>query len=444
MRDDEDMATVRQTFTRRFNTIVKSDHAREAALPLCYLAITWVVGGLIAVFDRNPSRPDWTAHWYRVLQLLNGQWLAEPDPSGSGMYGSIISTDSQRSFSTQLFGNDAPDFVAFSNTAINSPYTYWPSLLADGHYVRASLITLICCSIMIAMAIYFAGQWKHAMLAAALLPTTLLSMTFPTSDAVSNATAFLFIGLVLSGWQKGTITWPYILGLTLVAIALGQSKVTFNIFILLLVPLIIRKIWFLIPFLVSPISYLSWSRWLTNVPPSGAITVNEYHAGIHDYLTHPWKLLTTDFISFFSPLDMTGDANDLRRNIQLVTGSEGNTLLPLGVMAPMAVAFVLLILIDRQVDGRMQKVIIIVTLALFYTATVTALVLSFSGVNPGRGAVGLQSRYFICAFPLLAMVIPRIGIHFDSQKRVSILITACVVWVYFGLLLAHLLAWPIQ
>lgn len=430
------------TITRRFDTIIQSNLARKITLPLCYLAIIWVVGGLIAMFDRNPSRPDWIDHWNRVLQILDGHWLSEPDPLGSGVHGAIISTPAQAALNNMAIG----DFVPFANTAINSPYTYWPSLLSDGHYVRAGAITLVCCSAMIAIAIYLAGAWRHVLLATALLPTVLLSMTFPTADAVSNATAFLFIGAVLYGWQKEEITWRYIIGLTVIAVMLGQSKVTFNLFVLLLLPFLFRKRreWrILIAFVATPLSYLVWSKATSQLSPAAAITLEQYHDGFANFILHPWKVITTAFLSYVTPVDMTGDWHDLRRNIQIVTGSEGNTLLPLGVMFPIFIAFMLLILLDKPLTSPLFKSTIAVVSVLFCVATPAALVLSAASSTPGLAAIGLQSRYFVPVIPLLSLLLPDFGLSISRKTTVRVSIAILVLWTYAGLLLAHLVAWPV-
>ncbi|NEG95376.1 DUF2142 domain-containing protein [Bifidobacterium sp. SMB2] len=397
-----------------------------------YLLITWVTGILLVFFDINPSRPDEADHWNRVISILQGHWIAQSDPSGSGNYGLIKGDRS---------------FVAFNNTAINSPYTYWPSLLSGGHYRLASVLTLLLCSLMIAVAIYLAGDWGNVIFAVAILPTTLISMTFPTSDAVSNATAFLYIGAVLYCWQKKVNTWGRILLLTLVGFCLGQAKVTSNVLILLLIPLFFVGPKFdwrvLIPFVASPLSYLFWSKQISAIPPSAVITVKQYHVALAEIVSNPGKTIQSLLVTFVNPMDMVKDPLNTARNIQFATGS-GNTQLPWTVMLPVFIAVFLIFTVEIPACGFLQKGITLGTVVAFYAVTVVGMIASWGNPVPGGYAGGLQNRYFIPMLPLLGLLLPAFGLKVDNKKKAWLFIWCCIIWTYVGLLIAHLMSWPVR
>lgn len=397
-----------------------------------YLSVTWITGILLIYFDANPSRPDALDHWHRVLGILRGYWIAQADFSGSGNYGLAD-------------GKDA--FVAFNNTAINSPYTYWPSLLSSGQYRLASVLTLLFCSLMIAAAIYLAGNWGNVIFAAAILPTTLISMVFPTSDAVSNATAFLYIGAVFFCWQKKTNTWWQILLLTIVGLCLGQAKVTSGVLILLLIPLFFvggRFDWRIaIPFIASPLSYLCWSKQVSSIPPSAVVTLKQYHNGISEIISHPGETIQSLLVTLVNPMDLTGDASNTARNIQFAAGS-GNTQLPWTVMLPIFIAMFLTLAVGIPACSFFQKSITLGTVIAFYSVTVVGMIASWGNPVPGGYAGGLQNRYFIPLLPLLGLLLPTFGLKVDNRKKTWAFIWSCIIWTYAGLLTAHLMSWPVR
>lgn len=409
-----------------------------ATIEFGYFALSTIAGVILILFDRRPSRNDFDAHWSRAQQVASFQFLSTPDPSGSGDYGAI-SADGY--------------FVPFNNTAINSPFAYLPSMLSGGHLRVACALTLIVAVGFTTLAIHIAGQYKTLILGIAVLPIVFFSYLYPTTDAMTNSFSLLFVAQILYLLQKESIRWKDISLLALSALYLGQLKIT----LLCIAPLVFM-LWriqrnntkaidwrMLIPLCCACISNRIWAALAASIPPSAVTTSSDYAEAQMEALTHPLKLLASIFSSIVYPLDLTGDPYDTGRNIQLFTGAE-TTQLPIAIMAPILLTSVLLIVWHNAHLPRLtiiQRLILIAIVIIFYVLTCAGLIVSWGAPNLGGYAGGLQTRYFIPIFPIMALLMPNLGIEI-SPRAGRTLVTCLLAWSYAGILLAHLLPFPVM
>lgn len=412
---------------------------RKYKLSVLYASLTIPVGIILIFFDKAPSRNDFLDHWNRAEQIAAGQFTAIPDPSGTGNYGAI---------------NKDGVFEAFNNTAINSPFTYFPSVFGGGHLRISCLLTLLFSTLFVCIAISLAKQDDTIIFGIAILPIFFLSSIYPTADAITNSISLLWVAFILYLYQQEKLSWHNILATCLLALFLGQIKMTCIILILLIALPMIRQYQlnhkidyrFVIPVIISLSSAICWMQATKNVPPSAVSTVEQYKEAKLTVLHHPGEILKSLGISLINPLDLTNDKHDTGRNIQFFTGAE-YTQLPFAVMMPILFAVVLLVLYRNKNLPEFHIAEITATAAiiiLFYTLTCTGLIVSWGGVALGSYASGLQSRYFIPIYALVCLLIPNLGILVIDRKKIRIFISALIGWSYSGLLLAHLFVFPWQ
>ena len=408
-------------------------------LVIGYLILSIPIGTLLIFFDKEPSRNDFPEHWARAQQVASFQFIATPDPSGTGNYGSI---------------SDNGTFFPFNNTAINSPFVYLPSIIGMGHLRISCFLTLLFSVACISASIMLAKKYCLLIFAAAILPTFFLSSIYPTADAVSNAISFLWIAYMLYLLQQQSISLNEIIMCTLLASALGQIKTTCLCLLLLLtLPAIqtyrnnkILDLRFAIPLFAGVLSSFIWMNAVKDIPPSAVTTVEQYSAAKQDVFNNPDKVFTSLFVTLFNPLDRTNDIHDTGRNIQFFTGAE-HTQLPLGTMFPILFAFVILVLFGSQKAPTLssaQKFTVITTIIVFYALTCVGLIVSWGGVSLGSYASGLQSRYFIPIIIPLVLCIPKFELSAAKTKTVKVFCLALILWSYIGLLFAHIFVFPWQ
>ena len=326
-------------------------------------------------------------------------------------------------------------------------------MFSGGHLRVACILTLIVAVSFTTLAIHIAGQYKTLILGIAVLPIIFFSYLYPTADAMTNSFSLLFIAQILHLMQKESIRWKDIGLLALSALYIGQLKVT----LLCIVPLVFI-LWYvrrnntksidwrmLIPLCCACISNRIWAALTTSIPPSAVATSSDYVKAQMEALTHPLKLLTSILSSIVYPLDLTGDPYDTGRNIQLFTGAE-TTQLPIAVMVPALLASVLLIIWHNAHLPRLtviQRLILTAIIIIFYVLTCTVLIVSWGAPNLGGYAGGLQTRYFIPIFPIAALLMPNLGIEINLRAGRT-LVVCLLAWSYTGILLAHLLPFPVM
>jgi uncharacterized membrane protein len=398
-----------------------------------YLLLTIPSGVLLILFDKRPSWPDSAAHWLRILQISRGGFLSQPNPDGSGAYGGFDATGK---------------FSNFNNSAINSPFVYFPSVLAHGHVRLASLLTLVVCSSIIAAAIYLSRQYQYAFLGIALLPIVFLSICYPTPDGVTNSVSLLFVAFVLRLLQNeappDTVS---VVVLVILSALLGFIKITCVTLVLLVwvLPLRFKGIhrkstWLPCVFstLAALISTAVWTKMTSRIPPSAVVDLPGFASGKARILSHPMLMIRSVLVTLFQPPNTTGDPYDLARNIQLFTGY-GPTL-SATIMVPLLVAVMILILMSCNVDfcaGAWSKIVVAVIIALFFCVTAAGLMSSWGTPNLGRYVGGIQSRYYVPIYALLVLLVPSVRVSFSRKREGSIFLGAMIVWGYLGILIAH-------
>lgn len=125
----------------------------------------------------------------------------------------------------------------------------------------------------------------------------------------------------------------------------------------------------------------------------------------------------------------------------MFTGAEA-TQLPAWIMAPVLFAAALLVLwhnADLPRLGAPAWVVNAATIAVFFLATLTGLMVSWGAPNLGGIIGGVQSRYFVPVLPLLALLVPNLGVKVGNGRTARVFLAALVLWTYMGMLLVHIL-----
>lgn len=406
---------------------------------LFYLLVTLPSGILMIAFDKRRSWPDYKDHWHRVLQIVSGHLLAQPNPDGSGGYGGLDSNGV---------------FQVFNNTAINSPFVYFPGVLGCGHQRLAALFTLIICALTIAIGIRISGAYCPAFLGIGLLPIVFTSICWPTADAVTNAFSIVFVAYVVYLLQQAEPLKPRSLAvLSCMSILLGFIKITCAVLVLLvwLLPLSrkskdeAKTLWWvaLLSTVCAICSSLIWMSLTSQIPPSAVIDHPGFELAKKNILQHPFLMIQSLVVSFIQPINTTGDGHDIERNIQLFTGIGPDALLPAGVMVPVLIVCCLLIIkgcAGMHHGGRTGLAITMLIVLAFFALTGAGLESSWGSNSLGKYIGGLQSRYYIPIYAVLVLLMPKVGLRFDNPKVVKNVVVIFVTWSYVGMLLSHCLS----
>ncbi|KAB8288610.1 hypothetical protein DSM100688_0612 [Bifidobacterium ramosum] len=424
----------------------------EIKLELLYGMVTVVSGLILICNDRYPARNDRGTHWRRAQQIASGQWLPQPSPDGRDLWG---------------WYNPDGVFEAFNNTAVNSPFAYYPSLVAgfirQHDFALASVVTLLCSTIAVIAAIRLAGSARYAVAAVALLPTVFFSFTFPTADAVTNAVSLLIMAYVFRCRQCSRLTWPHIIGLSVLAVACCLSKSTC---VMLLLPVVMlgfaadpdaeegrrrfRCDWrVLIPAACGSAAFLAWTSRIGDIPPliGSNFDLAQYQEAKRLLLGHPADFVRTLWVTLIQPLDLNAefDRHNMARNLQLFTGTE-DTMLPNSVMLCVLLACVLLALKGSGFTRMLlpsDRAALVLTVIGFYVLTCAAMMLVGRGVvltadRLGTYADGMQSRYFVPVLVPLLALLPDFGLRVRKTITLNMWIGGLVVCGYALLLCSHL------
>lgn len=404
-----------------------------------YVALSLVTGAILVFFDAHPSRNDFQAQWARAQQVASLHFLADPDPSGSGNYGGYTANGT---------------FEAFNNTAINSPVAYAPSVFSGGNLRVASLLTLCVSVALVYLGFRIAKEYGLIIIAMAVHPLVFLSFVYPTADAMTNAFTLFVLGQIFRIFRDGFTKRSTIL-ITVSALVLGQLRITCALLLALLLVPVVRDLrrdaahrtvdWQVLPPCIAV--WASWGVWrflIRDVDPSNVATRAQYEAAVHEAATHPVGVLQSMVVSVLSPLDLVGDKYNTGRNIGFFTGAEFTRLSAL-VMAPLLLAEVVLVLMNNAVLPRLStadKSIVALTILAFSAATFAALYATWSFGDLGYYVDGIQSRYFIPIVPLLALLIPNLGVVFANVERTLSFVMGLVTWTYAAMTLVHVLPVP--
>lgn len=421
---------------KRLKTVV----IPRPSLGTFYVVLSLIAGTILVFFDAHPSRNDFEAQWARARQVASFNFLSDPDPSGSGVYG----------------GYDADGtFQSFNNTAVNSPLAYLPSIFSGGNFYVASLLTLVFSVAFVYLGFRIAKDYGLIILAMALHPLVFLSFVYPTADAMTNSFTLLVLGQIFRIFQDGFTKRSTIL-ITVSALVLGQLRATCIILLLLLLVPVARDLkrdetghrrfdWqVLAPAIAVCLSWGLWRFLTKDISPSLVGTKAQVDHALHGILANPVGMLQSMVVSILWPLDCVGDKYNTGRNIGFFTGAEFTQLSAL-VMAPLLLAEVLLVLMNNEILPRLSKAdvtIAVLTILGYSAATFAALYATFSFGELGYYVGGIQSRYFIPVVPLFALLIPKLGVSFANREKTKSFVIGLVLWTYVAMTLVHVLPIP--
>lgn len=413
-----------------------------------YTFVTLVSGLIMIYWDRRPARNDDRAHLGRLRQLASGTLLPVRSPDGSDLYG---------------YWRDGI-FRPFNNTAVNSPVAYYPSILAFrihwNDYLLACVLTLVCSTLTVAIAIHVAKRYRYVICAAALLPAVFLSFLYVTTDAVINSLSLLFVAVALRLHQRAEVTWPATVLLVALSPLVALTKTT-SVALLAMLFLPVIATWrerhvirwrMLLPIVSGSAACLIWQRMTSHIPPilGEDFTLERYQQAQQMFVSHPLEFVQSMLITLVQPLDFNRktDKYNSIRNLQFFAGSE-KAQLPTGVMLLIFVAIVLLLVKGNAAQHAIrwpERAIMGVMIAGFYALTCAAMLLVGSGLltadKLGVYADGMQNRYFIPMLVPMALMLPDFGITVKRSTAVNATIMACVVLGYAGIVCAHVMAFP--
>ncbi len=439
--------------------------ARQTAL-CTYLALALPAGIAIILFDTNPSGYDWHHHWLRAQQVAHGGWLPVQSSTDPGHYGSFVNGS----------------FEEFNNTAVNSPFEYLPALLGFGHYRVACLATLAFCALTTGAAIVLSSRLSWVFAAIGLLPSVFLSSLYPTADAVIDSVSLLFLAMVLRVYdQRRRATARQCCALTVLALCVGQIKITCVLLLALLIPLMAppsdegrhfdaRPA---VPLAAGVGSFLAWHAATRGIPPVSYYSSAQIAARTHHVLTHPFDLLRSTVVTLVKPVDVAGaqlaqdpgtSAQEIGKHTEFLVGIE-HTMVPETFMLPAFVALGIMLLLSaaplpaaspsatsssaellpatslpcrepRRWDAPMW-VCSAAVVAAYTIATVAAMAVISPSDGTGGWVLGLQSRYFIPLLPLLLVPLANADLRLGRQREARRIATGLLAFAYLGIVVCH-------
>ncbi len=221
-----------------------------------YLALALAFGGAFVVLTPPFQVPDEEAHFRRAFQLSEGHVFARKEGDVTGDYlpraiealwdrfVRLRARPEQKTTAAAIREAGAvalePSeraFVGFSNTAIHPPLTYLPqaagialarlfSPSALVAFYAGRLFNLVAAACVTCFAIRRTPAGKWALAALALTPMSLSLAASLSSDALTNALAFLLVAqvLALALGPEGTVPFRQVGWLALLGAAVGLAK----------------------------------------------------------------------------------------------------------------------------------------------------------------------------------------------------------------------------
>ena len=408
-------------------------------ISLLYWISVIAIGSVIILFGKYHCFNDRAAHWARVLRLRSGE----------------ITSVFSREYPEWLVSSEHGKIITFNNTAVNSPFVYFPSLIVRGDFRISSMATLVCATSLISVAIWIAGCYANIITAVAILPTTFFSMIFPTADAITNSYCLLFIAVVLSLYQrKDALRYRHIALLCVMGVLLGQVKITCSIialFALFLLPKAqecVKKIALGLPVLSAFISMWLWRSKTSQIAVApNRVSLERTHELEEQLLQSPWKIFPLIGRSLFEPMDFDtekigGQLVNPRRNLQFFTGTE-EIQLPLIVMAPVLIAIMVLLIVHVSYKSmnKLQIGLIVLIIVLYYVLSCVAMSITWVG-NIDAYTSGLQNRYFIPVLPLAALLLPNfIRSENINRRTLTISVAALTAFSYITIAITYVIQW---
>lgn len=228
--------------------------------PELIFAVMALLAGLVLVFVNGPFQaPDEPAHFLRAYQISEGRFFSERVDNKAGGQLPAAIRNAYPPFKNAAFHNEvkvnkesltaalnAPlneeerIFVNFPNAVLTFPLVYFPQAIGiraarqDGlsplkMMYAGRMMNLLCWIVLMYAAIRIAPVFKWVMVLAGLMPMNLYIAASLSADAMINACAVMFIGLVLNErfGEKGLMTMGKRAGIGVVAIALCVMKLVY-------------------------------------------------------------------------------------------------------------------------------------------------------------------------------------------------------------------------
>lgn len=257
-----------------------------------FLVLALIMGGCLALLTPAGGMLDEPNHIARAWAVAHGDWVAQPldavgytspldvDMVDAGLWGGMMdsamydmaqsnmiffhngdgSDRSSYAFPTwdtpgvsgAKAGDDGRRLIAYSNTAVNTPFVYLPHAL--GYWLARVFTTdayaLVVCMRLAGLAacigVIFAciclipvGKWVLATIS--LIPSTVISMSSVTADSMTYATCVAFTTFVLRcALVDKTPSRADLAGLSCATLALALVKVSYLplLLLLILIPLL--------------------------------------------------------------------------------------------------------------------------------------------------------------------------------------------------------------
>lgn len=412
------------------------------------------ISGILSIFYRSPmSWLDEQIHYARVIQLSNGDIFKSIDNDNSKWGGDIsknhqefIDRSMSKIVASLSSGEDSIISDDWSNYYNDLDYTedkhfhiatgavpYVPAvygiyvLAADfnkilhlnivNEYKFMKLLNFIFCYLLILATVRVLPYHKLAFCAIFLLPTTILTLSSVTADAISFSISFLFVAYTLNLFNRiaksNKIDKSSIIFYLIISIGVIISKMPAFMLIVLYIPLILKNyiinkkitkfslILFFSALLFAAFT-LSWFYLIKD------INTGAYH-GKNDvntleqitYIIHNFsEFLTTLIKSIFSYNFLNMQLGYADRSYYMYIPNIFSYLFLIGL--------ILSFFIQDQEENKQNSLLSIFSISSFVLITVlifTLLYLQFTQVG-GKEIAGVQARYFIPYFPLLIIAFP--------------------------------------
>lgn len=423
-----------------------------------FLVVAIILGITFSLLNGPFQGPDENVHFYRAYQISTGEIMEEHVGNKIGGYlpksilktykevslnvafhtATPIDTNKFRKYLNVRLDKKNVAFEDFSTAAMYSPIVYIPQAIGIeiGKIFGLSplilmylgrISNLICWAIIVYIALKILPFKKLGMAFLALAPMSLYQASSLSSDAITNALAFLSIALILryAFDEKLELRRKHLIYLFVLLVALSLCKQVYFAFVLLFL-LIPRKkfkstkVYFItfICLIFSCIAFLGiWSVITSSSTEfsKGAVVPGEQ---VKFVLKYPFYYIRTIWNTFVIQ-------KQFYFHSYIAEFGWLDTLAPRYVYKVFTLGFLLILIFDDGIKlNTVQRIIFVVTFLSLIVLVMTALYVIWT--NVGASAItGVQGRYFIPIIPLVFFIFNWKNRH--SALRVNILTTVVML-----------------
>jgi uncharacterized membrane protein len=429
------------------------------ALWKLYIAYS-VFCGLFLAFATPPFQtPDAIAHFFRATQIAHGDWVGRKfaDTSGGAIDVSAIkfteiytpiafhpevkATDDMAKRAADLRWGSATQEIGFPNTSIYPAYAYFPEALTifigslanstvRGTYLATCLVNLVISVAITAFAIGIGRRTSLLIFVTALLPSTLMLYSSVSQEALTLPLCLLFVAAVdrfaalgrpLSGkWAWGAVAVlaaciaprPPYAGLLLIlfypALPMSQDADGYGFSRRLTLALCAAGV------SAAMIVLFGLSAWTSFGPAHSASDQLSYllhhPASILPLAINTWKLngfsYLTGFVGVLGWLDTPMVRGYYWAAFAMLGLALLITLLETGARS------------EASTTRRMAASRIVALLPIMSTVAMVFVSLYMAWTAVGADHIdGVQGRYFLAVFPILALALPSFGLRSANGRR---------------------------